>query len=163
MLVLLNFYFVAAVFLLDTFMPIGIEIEMLYVVPVAGLTLWSTQKDSSLVILAAAICTALTIVVFLLAPANFPWIGIVNRTIAIFLVWFTAMLLISRKRAEVQTKILSQLLPICSYCKKIRDSEGCWNQIETYIAAHSEINFTHSVCPECAVRHFPHVFKQVGI
>jgi PAS domain S-box-containing protein len=52
-------------------------------------------------------------------------------------------------------KTLSGLLPICSWCKKIRDDEGYWNQIETYIGDHSEAEFTHSICPECMKKHHP--------
>jgi PAS domain S-box-containing protein len=54
---------------------------------------------------------------------------------------------------KIQT--LSGLLPICSWCKKIRDDEGYWNQIETYIGDHSEAEFTHSICPECMKKHYP--------
>ena len=49
-----------------------------------------------------------------------------------------------------EVKTLTGLLPICSYCKKIRDDKGYWNQIEHYIGKHSRANFTHSVCPACA-------------
>lgn len=49
---------------------------------------------------------------------------------------------------EVQT--LSGLLPICSSCKKIRDDKGYWNQIEQYIGAHTEAEFSHSICPDCS-------------
>ena len=52
-------------------------------------------------------------------------------------------------------KTLSGLLPICSWCKKIRDDEGYWNQIETYIGDHSEAEFTHSICPECMKKRYP--------
>ena len=45
---------------------------------------------------------------------------------------------------------LSGFLPICASCKRIRDDKGYWNQIETYISTHSEIDFSHSICPECA-------------
>jgi hypothetical protein len=48
-----------------------------------------------------------------------------------------------------KVKILSGLLPICSSCKKIRDDNGCWNQIEVYIRDHSEADFSHSICPVC--------------
>jgi hypothetical protein len=41
------------------------------------------------------------------------------------------------------------LIPICAYCKKIRDDRGYWNILEDYIARHSEADFTHSFCPEC--------------
>jgi PAS domain S-box-containing protein len=54
-----------------------------------------------------------------------------------------------------QLKKLSGLLPICSYCKKIRDDQGYWNQIESYIHEHSEAEFSHSVCRECAKKYYP--------
>ena len=47
-------------------------------------------------------------------------------------------------------KILSGLLPICAACKKIRDDNGYWNQLESYINQHSEAEFSHSICPDCA-------------
>ncbi len=47
-------------------------------------------------------------------------------------------------------KVLTGLLPICSVCKKIRDNKDCWNHIENYIRDHSEAEFSHSICPECA-------------
>ena len=47
-------------------------------------------------------------------------------------------------------KILSGLLPICASCKKIRDDNGYWNQLESYINQHSEAEFSHSICPDCA-------------
>ncbi|HJV23413.1 MAG TPA: two-component regulator propeller domain-containing protein [Holophagaceae bacterium] len=52
--------------------------------------------------------------------------------------------------ALTQVKQLSGLLPICSCCKKIRDDNGYWNQLETYISRHSEADFTHGICPQCA-------------
>jgi len=50
---------------------------------------------------------------------------------------------------------LSGLLPICSFCKKIRDDKGYWKQIETYIKEHSEADFSHSICKDCATKHYP--------
>ncbi|MBN1906090.1 MAG: PAS domain-containing protein [Deltaproteobacteria bacterium] len=49
-----------------------------------------------------------------------------------------------------KVRTLSGMLPICSHCKKIRDDKGYWNQIESFIRDHSEAEFSHSVCPECA-------------
>jgi response regulator RpfG family c-di-GMP phosphodiesterase len=59
------------------------------------------------------------------------------------------------KDALSQVKKLSGLLPICMYCKKIRDDTGYWNQIEAYIDNHSEAQFSHSICNECAEKHYP--------
>lgn len=56
-------------------------------------------------------------------------------------------------------KKLSGLLPICASCKKIRDDKGYWNQIESYIRAHSEAEFSHSICPECTGKLYPE-FRQ---
>ena len=63
-----------------------------------------------------------------------------------------------KERAEAalaEVKTLSGLLPICSYCKKIRDDKGYWNQIETYIHEHSDAEFSHSICRDCADKYFP--------
>ena len=57
--------------------------------------------------------------------------------------------------ALVQVKTLSGLLPICSHCKKIRDDKGYWNQIEVYILDHSDAEFSHSICQECAKKYYP--------
>jgi len=54
-----------------------------------------------------------------------------------------------------KVKTLSGLFPICSSCKKIRDDSGYWNQIESYIRDHSEAEFSHGICPECAKKLYP--------
>gem|GEM_PF-972972 len=54
------------------------------------------------------------------------------------------------RNALNQVKTLKGLLPICASCKKIRDDKGYWNQIESFIACHSDAEFTHGICPECA-------------
>ena len=67
--------------------------------------------------------------------------------------------------AELQSalatiKKLYGILPICSSCKKIRDDKGSWNQLETYIHDHSEAEFSHGLCPECAKKLYPEYFKE---
>jgi DNA-binding response OmpR family regulator len=59
------------------------------------------------------------------------------------------------QEALATVKILTGLLPICAACKKIRDDNGYWNQLEAYIEAHSDAEFTHGLCPECRRRLFP--------
>jgi hypothetical protein len=61
----------------------------------------------------------------------------------------------SLQEAVAKVKTLSGLLPICASCKKIRDDRGYWNQIETYISDHSEADFSHGLCPECAEKLYP--------
>ena len=58
-------------------------------------------------------------------------------------------------------KLLKGMLPICSSCKKIRDDQGYWNQIEQYIREHSEVEFTHGICPECMEKLYPELMTRI--
>ena len=49
-------------------------------------------------------------------------------------------------------KRLSGLLPICSYCKRIRSDQDYWQQVETYLSEHADVRFSHGICPECYVK-----------
>ena len=73
-----------------------------------------------------------------------------------------------RKAAEIREKLIRQLetsltkvrllsgfIPICAACKKIRDDQGYWQQVEEYIRDHSEAEFSHSICPACAKKLYP--------
>ena len=53
------------------------------------------------------------------------------------------------EQALAEIKTLQGILPICASCKKIRDDKGSWNQIEAYIHAHSDAQFSHGICPDC--------------
>jgi two-component system cell cycle sensor histidine kinase/response regulator CckA len=66
------------------------------------------------------------------------------------------------QEALAEVKLLSGFLPICTSCKKIRDDKGYWNQIESYISTHSDIKFSHSVCPECAKKLYPDLVDENG-
>ena len=57
-------------------------------------------------------------------------------------------------------KTLSGLLPICASCKKIRDDQGYWNQLETYIRERSDAEFSHGICPECARKLYPELYDK---
>ena len=59
------------------------------------------------------------------------------------------------EKALAHVKQLQGLLPICMYCKKIRDARDTWHRLETYIQDHSEAMFSHSLCAECLQKHFP--------
>jgi PAS domain S-box-containing protein len=59
------------------------------------------------------------------------------------------------RQAVNEIKTLRGILPICSMCKQIRDDQGYWNQFEAYIEAHSDVDFSHSICPDCAQKHYP--------
>jgi response regulator RpfG family c-di-GMP phosphodiesterase len=59
------------------------------------------------------------------------------------------------RQALSKIKQLSGLLPICMHCKKIRDSKGYWNQLEAYIQENTDAEFSHSICRQCAQKHYP--------
>ncbi len=63
------------------------------------------------------------------------------------------------QKALAEIKVLKEILPICSYCKKIRDDKGYWEKLEVYIQEHGGTSFSHGVCPECARKHHPDVFE----
>lgn len=62
------------------------------------------------------------------------------------------------QKALIEVKTLGGLLPICANCKKIRDDIGDWHQLESYICKHSEAEFSHGICPECARKLYPELF-----
>lgn len=76
--------------------------------------------------------------------------GLIRRT---WLRQQAARVELERLLAEVKT--LGGMLPICSHCKKIRDDKGYWNQIEAYLNEHTDAEFTHGICPDCAREIFP--------
>lgn len=99
------------------------------------------------------------------------WKVMVNRALALFAIWVTAVMTLQRKTiaeerlAEAEekkkileeTKVLRGLLPICASCKKIRDDKGYWKQIEIYIESRSEVNFSHGICHECQEKLYGHM------
>jgi len=62
------------------------------------------------------------------------------------------LLIAQLTRALEDVRQLTGLLPICAWCKKIRDDKGYWSQIENYVASHSGVVFSHGICPECAAK-----------
>ena len=66
------------------------------------------------------------------------------------------------QHALKRVKTLSGMLPICASCKNIRDDRGYWNKIEAYIEKHSEAEFSHGICPECAGKLYPEYFSDIG-
>lgn len=64
-------------------------------------------------------------------------------------------LVASLQESLAKIKVLSSLLPICSNCKRIRDGNGAWCQIESCISSHTNTMFSHGICPECSATYFP--------
>ena len=65
------------------------------------------------------------------------------------------------EEAISKIKLLEGLIPICTYCKKVRDDEGYRQNLEDYIVEHSEATFNHCICDECAKKHYPEYYEKV--
>jgi len=97
----------------------------------------------------------------------------VNALIIFVVLWYLALSQVKRRQTQeeriklieklkenlAKVKALSGMLPICASCKKVRDDEGYWNQIESYIQDHSEAEFTHGICPECTKKLYPELYE----
>ena len=153
---------------LDFLTGVAASLSVFYLIPIS-LVVWYVGRTPGMAV------AGLSAIVWLLEdlfsdmtlPATFlPYWQAVMR-LAFFLI--VIFLLDGRKRAErereklieelqealANAKTLRGLLPICSSCKKVRDDRGYWSQIESYLGAHSEAAFSHSICPECEKKLYP--------
>jgi PAS domain S-box-containing protein len=73
-----------------------------------------------------------------------------------------AMLIQELQDAMAKIKLLRGLLPMCAWCKKIRDDNGYWKKVETYIEEHSDVSVTHGICPECLKKNDPETYEVFG-
>lgn len=67
------------------------------------------------------------------------------------------MVAIQKRQLENEIQMLRGILPICSFCKKIRGQDGHWEVLEQYISVRSDAKFSHGVCPDCAREHYPDI------
>lgn len=158
--------------LFDLSIPLGVAMGVPYILVVL-ISLWSPAKKFTIFV--AVVCSLLTVAAFLYKPAVAEmWKVIFNRSLALFAIWVTAALGLQRKiieekralalrereKALADVRILRGLLPICASCKMIRDDKGYWTQIERYISVHSEADFSHGICPDCARKLYPELYKE---
>jgi hypothetical protein len=66
--------------------------------------------------------------------------------------------LVAERTAEIKT--LHGILPICANCKKIRDEEGAWQGLETYISQHTDAQFSHGICTDCMKSLYPTIYQK---
>jgi hypothetical protein len=154
--------FTVAVAVVDYVTGDEINIVFLYIVPIA-IASWKLSGREAVV--AAFVCTTAWLAEILLynRPFAHPLIPYWNALMLLGIFLTVVLTLSSLKRSfaeqrrlidELQTalanvKALRGLLPICSWCKRIRDDRGYWQAVETYLKGHSHAEFTHGICPEC--------------
>jgi hypothetical protein len=153
------------IFVVDLFVPLGWVAWLPYVALVL-LTLWVPQPRAAQIV--AALCSALIVLGFFedfYGPQTAePKMAAFNRGLGVAMLWVIAMLVMMHKRMEAEreqlilqlqealanVQTLRGFLPICASCKKVRDDQGYWNQIEAYITRHSLAHFIHGLCPQCS-------------
>lgn len=152
------------IFAIDLLIPLGVAAAVPYVVVVLA-SLWVSKRNFTIGVAWAS--SVLTLIGLFYSPVGGEmWKVLLNRALALFVIWTTAILALQRKKIEEdrlravqeakqileETKILRGLIPICASCKKIRDDKGYWNRIESYIEKHSDAHFSHGICRECQDR-----------
>jgi hypothetical protein len=149
----------AAAMLLDIVTPLSIADWLIEVILVWIASVRGSSREMVLVASAAsgAIALGLWTSPDLMEPL---WISIVNRSVAVGVIWM--MVVVGRKRSGAEDarnqvtaklRVLQGLLPICAACKAIRNEKGEWYRLETYLLAHSEVMLTHSLCPSCVEKY----------
>src|ERR1035437_2827751 len=83
-----------------------------------------------------------------------------NALVQVAVLSLLAFLVVRTTRQNRELKVLRGRLPICMWCKSIRDEGGNWQKLETYIAEHSEADFSHGLCPNCKQEHYGELFNK---
>ncbi len=127
-----------------------LTVPILFVLPVS-LAAWFCPGQTSVVLAVLLPLGRAAIGAFLEGPTP-PTYVVANAGLGFaVLLLITSLTRRARQTGELERKVaqLEDVLPICSFCKRIRDEDRSWHQLESYISARSTTNFTHSVCPEC--------------
>lgn len=154
------------IFAIDLLTPVGVAIGVLYTTLVL-LAMWSPHRW--FIFLVAAVVSVLAEVGFLLSPGDPNWMAVSNRLLSLFTIWVAAILSYLHKRDQQERerlildlqdsldhiKTLRGLLPVCVSCKKVRNGQGYWKSIDTYVSERAEAQITHGICPDCFTHYYP--------
>lgn len=99
---------------------------------------------------------------FVLGVWSVPWSeaysianGLIRVSILSLLAVLTSHVAEQHRALRREVAMLEKILPICSFCKKIRDQEQSWQPLEIYLRAHADLALSHGLCPDCARQHYP--------
>ncbi len=150
---------------LDAMTPLGLAVWILQVALVWAASLWADRRQ---IIVVAAVCATFIVLGYWLSPKTGPMSWVDQSNVLLGLGTVAALTHSCLRRVAVDqarrkaaeevgqmVRIVSGLLPMCAWCRKIRNETGSWEQWETYIRSHSHVEFTHGICQECAGRFNP--------
>jgi hypothetical protein len=170
----ISILFALVIGFLDYWMGFEYRMKIFYLMPISYAT-WFIGKKTGIVFSTWPAITMLYSVV--VSGKNYGNASIEIWDIAMYLAFFIIVtLLLSKLRITMQqraglitklqnaldaVKELSGILPICANCKKIRDDEGYWHDVDVYISRHTKAEFTHGICKECANKLYPSLFDKI--
>jgi len=164
--ILLPYYWIGIAIILlaaDYFAGPFIQFPVTYLIPISLASWYSDRRWG----LAFSITMPLTRFVYNIAFWTIPWTIVEASVNCIIRITVFTLFSILINRLAIRTRslnkevdLLTGLLPICSFCKKIRDDKNQWQPIKEYISKRSEASFSHGVCPECAEKHYGQYLKK---
>jgi hypothetical protein len=160
--IFLTFIAAVAVLVIDAMTPIGLAVWLLQVVLVWAATQWANPRE---IIGVAVVCATFIILGFCLSAQTGPttWVDHSNLLLGLGTVSVLTHNCLrritvedARRKAVAElgqlSRLLSGILPVCAWCRKIRNECGVWEPLEIYISKHSHAEFTHGVCEGCVAR-----------
>ncbi|MDA8433978.1 MAG: hypothetical protein M0Z60_13615 [Nitrospiraceae bacterium] len=158
----------------DFFTGLDIGLTVFYLLPIAFVTWFAGRKAGLLMSVVSIITTVLSDILdgkILIHIAIETWNALVHLGFFIVVTYLLGRLkheldgrskiIAELKKALNEIKTLSGLLPMCAWCKKVRDDSGYWKQVEQYIAEHTEAEFTHGICPDCLKKMEPELYEKI--
>ncbi len=142
---------------LDIVTSPAIHFPITFVVPV-GLAAWHLGRKTGIGFAVALVLGRMVIALGMESATTPAWAAAVNaviRLVVLVAMAVVAGMLQHRRELAVRVQVLEGILPICSFCKKIRRDDGSWEQIEMYVTKHSEAHFSHGLCEACLEQHYP--------
>ncbi len=130
-----------------------IQVSILFVFPVV---LASAGQGGRVGMAVAVLLPIVRLGFFFRWPLVTSWqLQSVDTAVDILCLTVIAILVDRMVRQERELHVLEGMLRICTFCKRIRDDQGKWRQLESYIAERSAAEFSHTFCPDCGQRHYP--------
>lgn len=152
----------AAVLGLDLLTGPYILFPILFVIPVC-LGAWYLGRIPSVGFAVVLIGCRLAIALTVESGLRPPWAAVLNAAIRLIvligLADLTARVALQTRELRERVQTLEGILPICAFCKKIRQSDGTWEQIEAYVSKRSAARFSHGFCESCGREHYPEMYR----
>ncbi len=141
---------------IDIGTPSFIDFQIMFLFPV-GLSAWYLSRGAGIVFAVVIVGSRFAIGQLLQHDEIRIWAAAVNGGIRMLVLIGLAVLVAAthdKRTMARRVQILEGLLPICMFCKKIRQNDGTWQQIESYVSERSAAEFTHGICATCRQEHY---------